>query len=169
MIRRLIQHVITRQERKLGVSLDYMRQLSQSSLSAFLKFSLAMPLCEHRRHLPREAFHLARLAATKVEDCGTCVQIVVNIARQDGVDADLLRAALKEDHALPAHLAEVMAFAKLVASGGDSEELRTKLKGVYGEAGFIELTLAITTARIFPTLKRGLGHAVSCSRVSVEI
>ena len=41
-----------------------------------------------------EAWHLARLAATQAEDCGTCVQIVVTLAKADGVAPGLIQTAL---------------------------------------------------------------------------
>lgn len=127
-------------------------------------------LASHRRKLPLDAFHVARLAATQVEDCGTCVQIVVNMARKEDVGADLLKAALAgNEAALPAPLGDVLRYARQVAQGQDDAELRDRLRASYGEAGLVELALAIATARVFPSVKRAMGHAVSCSLVRVEV
>jgi alkylhydroperoxidase family enzyme len=90
----LIHRLIARQEQRFGVPLDDLRELAAASTAAFLKLLLFAPLASHRRHLPREAWHLARLAATQSEDCGTCVQIVLYFARRDGVAPEALRAAL---------------------------------------------------------------------------
>lgn len=153
----------------MNVPLDYLRELADASLTAFFKLLLFMPLANHRRHLTREVFHLARIAATQADDCGTCVQIVVLLARRDGVDAAMLRTALNGERVrLPEPLGDVLTYAGEVARGGGSPELREKLRARLGDAAFVELTLAIATARFFPTFKRGLGHAVACSAMRVE-
>ncbi len=122
------------------------------------------------RRLPREAFHIARLAATLAEDCGACVQIIVNVAQLEQVSASILNAALRQDlEALPPELADVFRFAQTVARGGDDLELRVKLRTLHGEEGLVELALAIAAARVLPTVKRALGHAQSCSIVRPEV
>ena len=61
-------------------------------------------------------------------------------------------------------------FAEAVVTGsGDAERYRERLRKVFGEEAVVELALAIATARIFPTLKRGLGYAKSCSAVKVDV
>lgn len=170
MLRSLVHQMISRQERTCGVPLDYLRELSRTSLPAFFKFLLFTPLANHRRHLTPEAFHVARLAATQAEDCGTCLQIVVHFARRDGIEATLLRKALAGDPAaLPAPLGEVLIYASKLARGEDAPEQRQTLRAHLGDAALVELALAVATARVFPTLKRGLGHAVACSAVRLEV
>jgi hypothetical protein len=123
----------------------------------------------YRRALPKDAFHIARLATDKVEDCGTCVQIVVNLALKDGVAAQLLQAALDEDFAnMPLDLVDVYNFATSIANREDAPDLRQRLIARYGDEAFIELALAVAVPRVYPTLKRALGYAVSCSKVNVS-
>jgi hypothetical protein len=170
MWRRIIHGIIGRQEKKLGVSLEYLREISEGSPGAFLKFGLFAPLANHRRKLPKEAWHLARLAATQAEDCGTCVQIVVNLAKADGVAPGLIQTALAGAlDELPLDLALVMQFSECIARGEDREHLRNRLVAIYGEAAFHEVALAIATARVFPTIKRALGHAQSCEVAFPEV
>jgi hypothetical protein len=38
----------------------------------------------------------------------------------------------------------------------------------YGERGLVSLAFSVTTARMFPTLKRGLGHGAVCAKVVVR-
>jgi hypothetical protein len=38
----------------------------------------------------------------------------------------------------------------------------------YGERGLISLAFSVTTARMFPTLKRGVGHGAVCARVVIK-
>lgn len=171
MIRKLILKRLDKEERSLGESLDYVRHLVRTSLPAFFKFALFTPLSQHRRKLPPAPYRVARIVATRDEDCGTCVQIEVNLARKDGVPADVIRAVLNnrpED--LTRELADVYRFAKSVveASGGE-EELRERMRKTYGEEGLVELALGIAAARVFPVTKRALGYATSCALVKVKI
>lgn len=171
MIRKLILKRLDKEERSLGESLDYVRHLVRTSLPAFFKFALFTPLSQHRRKLPLAPYRVARIVATRDEDCGTCVQIEVNLARKDGVPADVIRAVLNnrpED--LPAELADVYRFAKsVVEASGEEEELRERVRERYGEEALVELALGIAAARVFPVTKRALGYATSCALVKVKI
>jgi alkylhydroperoxidase family enzyme len=171
MLRRLVLRRLDAEERKLGgVSVEYLRHVARASLPAFFKFALFTPLAAHRRKLPADAYRLARLVAVQHEDCGTCVQIEVNLARRDNVAPELLRAALDGRFGeLPPELADVCRFARAVAEQGDDVELRERLRARYGEEGLVELALGIAAARVFPTAKRALGYAASCSLVEVKI
>jgi hypothetical protein len=77
------------------------------------------------------------------------------------LDGDLSR--------LPAGLRDVVIYAKKIANREDDAELRDRLTKELGEEAFIELGLAIASSRIFPALKRALGYAVTCSRVTVTV
>lgn len=171
MIRKLILNRLDKDERFLGESLDYVRHILRTSLTAFFKFALFTPLAQHRQKLPPTPYRIARLVAVQDEDCGTCVQIEVNLARQDGIPADVIRAVLaNRPEALPPELADVLRFAKAVveASGGE-EELRQRLRERYGEEGLVEMALGIAAARVFPVTKRALGYAKSCALVEVKV
>ncbi len=166
MIRAL---ALDRIERDLGAPVDYLRHLADVSGAAFVKFGLFMPLAQHRRRLPPAPYHLARIAATRHEDCGTCVQIEVNQALKAGVDAALVRAAAEgRTDDVPEELADAVRFAEAVARAEDAPELRERLRARYGEEAFAELALGIAAARVFPATKRALGYAVACERVSLD-
>ena len=114
---------------------------------------------------------MARIVAVQVEDCGTCLQIEVSLARASGVAPPIIRAALEAtEEALPPELAEVARFSRAVVTRTDDEaELRERLCERYGEEGLVELALGIASCRVFPTTKRALGFAVACERVHVEV
>jgi len=170
MLKSVILKVLAREERKLGGSLDYARHILRTSLRAFFKFGRVIPLSEYRRVLPVDAHFTARIVATRDEDCGTCVQIEVNLARRAGMSADLLESVLAErPDDLPLELAEVYRFARAVVKARDDEELRAKMRQRYGEEGLVELALAMAACRVFPIVKRTLGYAKSCSLVEVRV
>ena len=171
MIRRIIEGRISAAERHLGVPADYMRYMLRVSLRAFLKFIKIMPLANYRRALPVEPYHVARLVATRHEDCGTCVQIEVNLAKRDGVSAEVLRAALdSQPDRLPRPLSDVYHFAEeVVKASGEESELRERVRDHYGDEALVELAMAIAVCRVFPVTKRALGYAKSCAAVPVQV
>jgi len=170
MLRWLINKRLNAAEKKLGVSVDYMRHIAKVSLPAFFKFTRFLPMAEYRKTLPVEPFHIARLVVVKQEDCGTCVQIEVNLAKHDGVSTALLQIVLdgKVD-ALPKELANVYRFAQTVVTQQDDAELREVMRQQYGEEGLVELALTIAASTVFPMTKRVLGYSTSCSRVKVNL
>ena len=147
--------------------MDYLRYAAEHDPSAVVKFGLLQPATTHRKTLPPEVYHAARIAATQAADCGTCVQIEVNAAREAGVSADAIRAVLAGEPLAPE--ADAVAFARAVVAGEDPGGLRQRLVERFGDRGLVELALAITTAQAYPTMKRALGFATACALVEVEV
>ena len=167
----MVKQKIRSSEKRLGVSMDYLREMYDTAPDAFRAFSKIMPAAEHRQKLPAAPYHVARIVATRHADCGSCVQLVVNAAKADGVEPEVLKAAVfgKVDD-LPESLRDVYRFAEAVVTlSGGEDELREKLKTVFGEEAVVELCLAVAMCQVFPVLKRGLGHAKSCSVVTVDV
>lgn len=167
----LVKRKIRSTEKKLGESMDYMREMYDRAPDAFWQFVKVAKASAYRSKLPAAPFHVARVVAVRHQDCGPCVQTVVNLAKEDGVEAAVLRAALTgklED--LPESLRDVYQFADAVAARtGEEETYRERLLKVFGEEAMVELALAIALCQTFPILKRGLGHAKSCSLVKIEV
>jgi len=38
----------------------------------------------------------------------------------------------------------------------------------YGKRGLVSLAYAVASARVYPTLKRGLGHGAACTKITVS-
>ena len=162
-MKRIATWAIEREERRQGVSLDYLRDIAAGSTAAILKLALLAPFASHRKRLPKTAYHIARIAATRSVDRGGCAQIAVNLARKDGVPENYLRALTDENRAenvleLPAALREVVEYTCSVVEGWDNPELRESLRTRYGTEALTELAFAIASAQIQPTVKRALGH-----------
>ena len=166
----LTDAAIAREEARLGAPLDYLRTIADTSTAAFVKMAAFAPLAGHRQHTPPAVWHLARLAATRVHDCGTCVQIVVNQARANSVPAKTLQAALDGDES---SLSEgewlAIRFERAVAAGDGAHDAGAEVERQWGAAVRVELALAVATASVFPLLKRGLGQDVACALVTVEV
>jgi alkylhydroperoxidase family enzyme len=169
--RNRILHRLDTQERFTGVSADYLRHIARTSLPAFRRFARFFPLSRYRKALPADAAAVAKIVATRDEDCGTCVQIQVNLAKKAGVPADILRAAVNaRPDDLPPDLADVYRFTVgVVEATGEEDALRDRLRARYGEEGLVELALAISSCRVYPITKRALGYATSCARVEINV
>ncbi len=169
MLRWLIRRKLSREEKRLGESVDYLRHIVNVSPTVFLRFACILPFANSRRTLPKEAWYVAQIVSLKREDCGPCLQITVNLAQRDRVDSDLIRAVLDGDVGrLSGELVDVYRFAQsIVNSDVDPNDLRDKMRDRYGERGLIELAYAIAGSRIPPTVKRVLGFAKTCREVDV--
>jgi alkylhydroperoxidase family enzyme len=154
-------------ERAYNYDATYMRRLLQSSPEGFARFGAFQPMGHFRETLPIDAYHTAKLAVMRVEDCGPCLQFCVQMALQDELSPELVRAAVDGGDGLPPELAEVYRFAQAVARGepADSEAMEER----YGAAGVAELALAIAAARVYPTVKRAMGLAKSCARITIAV
>ncbi|HEY2892684.1 MAG TPA: hypothetical protein VGJ16_00675, partial [Pirellulales bacterium] len=92
MLRWFLRRRLDAEEKKLGESVDYLRHVIDVSPAAFLRFASILPFANCRKSLPKEAWFTAQIVAVQHADCGTCVQITVNLARQSGVSPALLQA-----------------------------------------------------------------------------
>ncbi|MFC4257772.1 hypothetical protein ACFOZ5_01865 [Marinobacter lacisalsi] len=171
MIRALASKRLDAAERELGESHDYMRHILNTSLRAFLRFAKIFPISDYRRGLPADAYHVARIVAARDEDCGTCVQVEVNLGVRDNVAPEILQAVIdRRPDQLPANLQIVYEFVgALVGKTGNDEELRQAIRRDYGEEGLVELALAIGASRFLPSVKRTLGYGKACSLVEVRL
>ncbi|MGH7161902.1 MAG: hypothetical protein ACREID_00345 [Planctomycetota bacterium] len=171
MLRALIERKLSAEERKLGASLDYARHILRTSLRAFLRFTKAIGLSSYRRRLPVEPWAVARIVATRDADCGTCVQIEVNLAKRAGVPAGVLAAAVQgRPDDLEPELRSAYRFAAAVARAtGEEDALRDEIRRRWGEEGLVEMAIGIAACRFFPVVKRALGYATSCRLVRIEV
>jgi len=150
--------------------MDYLRHIVDTSPTAFMRFAGIMPFANSRKVLPKDAWYVAQIVSLRHEDCGPCLQIAVNLARKASVDAGVIQAALDGDRdQLSQELRDVYEFVQAVQSSDTAPDtLREKLRSRYTERGLIELSYAIASSRIPPTVKRVLGYATSCKSVSVS-
>ncbi len=170
MIAAFAERKIAAVEQEIGEQANYLRDIFRVSRPAFWKFLLFTPLSSHRRAASAEACAIAGLVGARSEDCGTCLQIAVNIALKSDVDPEIVRAVLDNDpDRLQLELAEVYRFAEAVVTAApEAAERSDRLKQTLGEEAVVDLSLAIATSRLFPTVRRGLGHAISCAQVQIR-
>lgn len=156
-------------EKKYGYDIGYGRDLLTFSRAGFWKFARLMPMAQHCEGVPKAAWHAAKIVGTRSEDCGPCVQLVVDMAREDGMPDDLVRAVLQDDlAAMDPDTALGYRYARAVV-GHDAEAmtLRDEIVQRFGPPALASLALALTASRMFPMIKTALGHGRACLRVKV--
>lgn len=170
MLRPLLKAVVGRFARRYDYDASYMRALIDADPAAFLAFSKVQGLGGYAK-APKAAIAAAKIVATLAEDCGPCTQIVVSMAEEQDVPAEVLRAILTGDEAAmgpDAGLAWRFARASLARDMETADPLRDEVVARWGEKGLASLALAIASARVYPTVKYALGYGKACSRVEVK-
>jgi hypothetical protein len=147
----------------------YMHAVALAPGHAFEKFAHFMPVTMHRYAAPADLFHMARIGATLVEDCGPCALTAANGALADGVSRETVNAALSAS-APEGDLKTAFDFGQSIA--GQSAEAFTLGDAIEAKHGLtvrLELAMTAATVRSYPAMKRGLGLSKACSITKLEV
>lgn len=169
MRRWIARHFLNRFSVRYDYDATYLREMLKVSPTAFFRFAALSRLARHREAAPVEAYYAAKLVGALFEDCGPCTQLVVAMAREAGVADSDIGAILARDMASASDNAALgFRFADaLTRETDDLDPARAAVRSAWGDAGVIDLTFAIQVGRLFPMVKRGLGHARHCERIRV--
>ncbi|MGC4064068.1 MAG: hypothetical protein QM784_05395 [Polyangiaceae bacterium] len=164
-----IEQKLRRFEQTYDYDMSYVREMLRLSPRAYLLFSRATSLSSFRRGVSLEAWHAASLVAIVAEDCGPCTQISVTMAERAGVDPRIIANLIAgRFEALPDAVAETARFTlATLRRSPEANELRERIERRAGRVGLLSIAFAITTARIYPTVKYALGYGHACQRVTV--
>ena len=169
MLSWIIRRKIDAFEQEFSYESDYLRDLLKTSLRATLLFHKATGVGNFREGLPDDAWHVARILATRFEDCGPCTQLVATMAEREGIPPAMIRSALTDAfEELPedARLSAQFTQAVLTRSH-DADVLRREVVQRFGPRGLLSLSFAMLSSRLYPTLKYALGYGHTCSVVEV--
>jgi hypothetical protein len=169
MIKRLLSAWIDRFEKTWSYDAAYLRRMLNASPSSMLKFSFVSGMVG-RRDVPAASLAAAGIAGTLAEDCGPCLQLTVDMAVRGSVDPAVLRAILAGDEsAMGEDAATAWRFASAVLEKrlDAADAARDAVLHRWGEKGLVALSLTLTAARMYPTVKYALGYGRACSRVMV--
>lgn len=159
----LFNYLLSKGEQRTGVALDYARKIASENSGLFLRYGKIFGFLDPNKHVPKSAYHVARLCGALAADCGTCVEAEVNLAKQAGVDKATISSVLAQRFdELPDALAAVARLATAVANHRDDSEAREIVVQHYGEAGLIECAFAMNGAALLPGVKRAMGYATAC-------
>src|SRR5262245_2827473 len=163
--------VIRARETATGVPLDYQRDMAMTVPGSALKLHEIARIVRDGQSVPEPVALMAALGATLAEDCGECVQIYVNQALKAGIDKDLVKAALENRLSdLPIDLKLGLCFGRTVSENDPMLlEKGAALEARFGRQALVDLALIVALARFYPTVKRALGHARTCSEARVSV
>lgn len=165
----LARKFIERFGERYHYNVDYMRFMLDASPRAFFKFTKVMGLSQHSESAPIPALFAARIMGAVTEDCGSCVQLVVDMAREAGVTGDDIGALLRRDlAAMSPDIAVAFEFADAILSRSEDDAARETVRLRWGDKGVVDLTIALQASRLYPMMKAGLGFAKTCQRIDVE-
>ena len=169
MLRWLLRRSVGAFERQWNYDASYLRDIIETSPRAAWRFLNAAKLGNYRTDVPLEALVAAGITAVRSEDCGPCTQLGVAMAERQGVRPEILRAVLTENvAAMPDDVALAWRFTKAtLAHDAAADDYRAVILERWGPRALVSLAFAITTARIYPTVKYAMGHGKTCIRVVV--
>lgn len=169
MIRKFVQTALRRFDRRYDYDSSYLLELYDASPGAFRRFARLTAAASYRRKAPAGAYFAAKITAAMAEDCGPCAQLAVDMAAEAGVPTDQIRATIDADEtAMSDEVGLGHRFARAVLpSEPTGEDPHAEIRDRWGDGALAELALCVTSARMFPQMKRGLGRAQSCARLRV--
>jgi len=170
MLKNLIRARLAAAETNLNYDMSYGREILDADLGAFLRAASLQALSTYRRNVPKAVWHAVRLVGTLKADCGPCSQLMVTMAEQDGIPADVLRAvATGDDAALPDDVRLGVRYARAsLARTPEADELRARIMDIWGRRGLLSLAFSLVASQAYPTLKYALGYGRTCSRLEVS-
>ena len=172
MIKWLLKKALGRFARQYDYNINYMFDMEQHMGGTLWRYALMQPFAQHRGIASAEAYYLAKVVAVKQADCGPCLRLVCNMAREAGVPAERLAHVLRgTPDQLPAPLRSVVSLADAAVAGDAlaAEEHRRKVVETYGEGAAAEIALAVAFGGFYPNLKRALGEAAACEPILKEL
>ena len=163
--------------RRYDYDASYMGEYADASPGGFLRYLLAAPFSQYQKRAPRHVYFAAKIVATRRSDCGPCLRLVYNMAKEAGIDEAVLRAALQDNvtglndrvQAEEVGLAVRYANAVLDQDLPTVGELGEAILDRWGRPTLNEIAGAIAFGQFFPTFKRGLLHAQACEPVLAEL
>jgi len=150
---------------------SYMKEMLHEAPAGFETFEAFLPMARFSKSAPLDVLFVAKIIVTKNEDCGSCLQLTIDMAVEAGVDKTVIEdVVFKEGKSLPSNLKLVYDFALAITQNRVvSDELYAQINEQYSKETMIELALAIASAKVFPTIKRTLNDAKSCSMITLKV
>jgi hypothetical protein len=170
MIKWIVRNRLAAFEKKFDYDMSYAREILDIDTKAFFAFVKVQTLGEYRRDVPKDVYWAAKVIGVLTEDCGPCTQLAVTMAIADGVDGQALAPVISGDEAAMSDAVKLgVQFAKAaMAHDIAADDLRDEIIKRWGKRAVVSLAFAITSARIYPTMKYALGHGKTCQRVVID-
>ena len=150
---------------------SYMKNMLKEAPLAYQTFEGFLPMASYSNKIEKDVFFVAQLTAMKNEDCGTCLQLIVDKEIEAGVDKNIIEDLMfNEGKNLDDELKDVHEFTLAVVSYEEVDKnLYDRMNWTYSKEIMVELSLAIASCKVFPTLKRVLNNFESCSLIKIKV
>ncbi len=148
---------------------NYMRRMEKGAGEAFQAFTNFLPMGRIGASVPNDILWTAKISGMLVEDCGACTQLSIRMAVEAGVKPNFVRKLIEDNESLEAKYKLIFDFARaVVGNTADHIDLQKRVEKEYTEEQLIELSVALASVKVYPTIKRALGAFESCSLYEFE-
>lgn len=145
------------------------REIAAAPGHAFEKFMHLMPATMHRHAAPADLFHMARIGATLIEDCGPCALTAAHAALKEGVDREVVNLALAAKLS-DGQLKTAFDFGQAIAlHAANALDLGQAIEVGSGRSTRLELAMTAASVRTYPAMKRGLGLGKACALMPMSV
>jgi hypothetical protein len=168
MLKWLLNRGAKKFSQRYNYDTTYMTAITSASTSAGMKLA-AFPMVAQYRGPKRalEVWHGALLASTLDGDCGPCAQLAIDMAIEEGVAPHLLKLCVDGEPQNAGDVGLGFQFSQAIIAGDpDVQSLRDQIEYGFGRRALIAASFATASGRFYPVLKRALGEAEMCSRLS---
>lgn len=169
MIRYVFNKMLMTMASRYEYDVRYMQAILSADLKAFIKFMGFQTMSSHGQGVPVGPLYAARIRAIIWDDCGPCAQLIVNMALEAKLNAEIVSAIVDRDlDKLPDEIVLVIRFTELVLQHNpEADALRDEILALWGKQGLITIGYSISASRVYPALKYTLGYGKACSRIRV--
>ncbi|MEY4503748.1 MAG: hypothetical protein RL154_40 [Pseudomonadota bacterium] len=149
----------------------YMEDMLEASPESYAIFEGFLPMATFYNKAPLDAINVARITSIITQDCGTCAQLYVDLAIEAGMDKDLIKdIVFNKAQNLPQNLKDLYDFTVAISNNeAISSELYDKINTHFSKEVIVEISLAIAATKVFPTIKKALNLAQSCSIIKIKV
>lgn len=164
MLKKVINYILSINEKRIGVKLDYARKIVSVDNRLFMRYGKIFGFLDPRKNLSIDAYHAARICGALSADCGSCVEAEINLAKNSGLSDEFINHILAKDFShFSDDIVAVVELSSAVTNFQDAPDARERIIKYYGEKGLIELSFAMNGAALLPGIKRAMGYATSCN------
>ena len=148
----------------------YMMDVIDVSAGAGLRLAAFPLISQYRGPKEAEPVWLGAIFASTLEgDCGPCVQLVVDMAKEAGADVVMLRRCFEGDPQKAGDVGLGFQFAMAAIAGDpNADDFRDEIEKRFGAAASVAAAFAAASGRFYPVLKRGLGYGKACTQLQFE-
>jgi hypothetical protein len=168
MIRFALRHILAKFGNDHDYDTTYIQEVADVWPSAGLRYLGLSAVSQMKGPVP-EIWAGALLASTLDGDCGPCAQLVVGIATKSGVPPERIAGCLSRDFKSAGTMGLGFRFAEsALLDGPQTDALREEIRIGFGERAVIAAAYATASGRVYPVMKRALGHGQACRKVAVN-